>query len=71
MQNKKILKYSQSIKLVNRIQKIRSKNNVKWMNLLKLSLKSDPKTTSKILSEIYKFDQQISKIAKKLSKINK
>jgi len=71
MKNKKISKYSQSIKLVNQIQKIRSKNNVKWMSLLKLSLKSDAKTTSKIISEIYKFDQQISKITKKLSKINK
>ena len=71
MKAKKTLKYFQSIKLVNQIQKIRSKNNVKWMDLLKLSLKLDPKTTSKILSEIYKFDQQISRIAKKLSKINK
>ena len=64
-------KYKKSLRMVNKIQKIRSKNNKNWMDLLKLSLKLDPKKTSKILSEICQFDQQISKIAKKLSKINK
>tara|TARA_B100001179_G_C18275540_1_gene268709 strand:+ start:53 stop:253 length:201 start_codon:yes stop_codon:yes gene_type:complete len=64
-------KYKKSLRMVNQIQKIRTKNNKNWMDLLKLSLKLDPKKTSKILNEIYEFDQQISKIAKKLSKINK
>ena len=64
-------KYKKSLRMVNKIQKIRSKNNKNWMDLLKLSLKLDPKKTSRILSAIYQFDQQISKIAKKLSKINK
>ena len=72
MKKNKILNhYKKSLVIVNKIQKIRSKNNKNWMDLLKLSLKLDPKKTSKILSEIYRFDQQISKIAKKLSKINK
>ena len=69
MQAKKNSKYFQSIKLVNQIQKIRSKNNNNWMDLLRLSLKLDHKTTSKILSEIYKSDQRISKIAKKIYKL--
>ena len=64
-------KYKKSLRMVNKIQKIRAKNKKNWMDLLKLSLKLNPKKTSKILSEIYRFDQQISKIAKKLSKINK
>ena len=46
-------KYRKSLKLVNQIQKIRSKNNKNWMNLLRLALKLDHKSTSKILSEIY------------------
>ena len=37
MKNQK--KYLKSLKLVNQIQKIRSKNNKNWMDLLKLSLK--------------------------------
>ena len=64
-------KYKKSLRMINKIQKIRAKNNKNWMDLLKLSLKLDPKTTSKILSEIYEFDQQISKLAKKISEINK
>ena len=44
--------YKKSIKLVNKIQKIRSKNNKNWMDLLKLSLKLDPKATKKIIMEI-------------------
>ena len=71
MDNRQMKKYKKSLSLVNKIQKIKTKNNNNWMDLLKLSLKLDPKKTSKILSEIYRFDQQISKIAKKLSKINK
>ena len=59
-------KYRKSLKLVNQIQKIRSKNNKNWMDLLRLSLKLDHKSTSKILSEIYKDDQKISGLAKKL-----
>ena len=66
---KNITRYNKSLKLVNRIQKIRSKNNKNWMDLLRLSLKLDHKTTSKILSEIYKSDQRISKIAKKIYKL--
>ena len=62
-------KYLKSLKLVNQIQKIRSKNNKNWMDLLRLSLKLDRKTTSKILSEIYKHDQKISSIAKKIYKL--
>ena len=59
-------KYRKSLKLVNQIQKIRSKNNKNWMDLLRLSLKLDHKSTSKILSQIYKDDQKISGLAKKL-----
>jgi hypothetical protein len=62
-------KYLKSLKLVNQIQKIRSKNNKNWMDLLRLSLKLDHKKTSKILSEIYKHDQRISSIAKKIYKL--
>lgn len=62
-------KISKAIKLVNKIEKIRSKNNINWMNLLKLSLKLDLKKTSKILKEICKEDKSIYNIANKIYKI--
>ena len=69
MNKNNLLKYKKSLKIVNSIQKIRSKNNKNWMDLLRLSLKLDHKTASKILSEIYKEDKNISKLAKKILKI--
>jgi hypothetical protein len=62
-------KIKESIKIVNQIQKIRSKNNVNWMDLLRLAIKLDHESTSKIMSKIYRDDQKISALAKKLSKI--
>jgi len=54
---------------VNQIQQIRSNNNKNWMDLLRLSLKLDFKTTSKILKQICKDDKRISSIATKIYKL--
>ena len=66
---KNIKKIKQGIKLVNKIQKIRSKNNKNWMDLLRLSLKLDFDLTSKILKEICKDDKRISNLAQKIYKL--
>lgn len=65
MNNKKKIK--KGLKVINQIQKIRSKNNKNWMDLLKLSLKLDFKSTSRILKEIVKDDRKISNLAQKIS----
>ena len=54
-------------KIINQIQKIRSKNNVNWMNILKLAFKLDPKNTSKLMKKINYDDNKISKLLNKLS----
>ncbi len=54
-------------KIINQIQKIRSKNNVNWMNILKLAFKLDPKSASKIMKKINYDDKKISILLKKLS----
>jgi|TARA_B110000003_G_C16537473_1_gene491311 hypothetical protein len=64
-------KIKEGLILVNHIQKIRSKNNKNWMDLLRLSLKLDFNTTSKILKEICKDDKRISSLAQKIFKLNK
>ncbi len=69
--NKIQKKINKGLSLVNQIQKIRAKNNKNWMDLLKLSLRLDFETTSKILKEICKDDKKISNIAKKIYKLNK
>jgi|TARA_B110000483_G_C17978205_1_gene458663 hypothetical protein len=62
-------KIKKSLKIINQIQKIRSKNNVNWMDLLRLAVKLDHKTTSEIMAKIYRDDQKVSALAKKLSNI--
>tara|TARA_B100000963_G_C22629593_1_gene674197 strand:+ start:3287 stop:3511 length:225 start_codon:yes stop_codon:yes gene_type:complete len=69
--NKNSKKINQALKLVNQIQKIRSKNNKNWMDLLRLSLKLDFNLTSKILKEICKDDKRISNLAQKIYKLKK
>jgi hypothetical protein len=63
--------HKNSLKLINKIQKIRSRNNTNWMDLLKLAFKYNPKKSSKIMSKIYRDDQKISRLVKKLYQNNK
>tara|TARA_Y100000741_G_C18093769_1_gene493878 strand:- start:294 stop:491 length:198 start_codon:yes stop_codon:yes gene_type:complete len=53
-------------KIISKIEKTRKKNNKNWMDILRLAFKSSPVEASKILSEIYKEDKNISVLAKKL-----
>jgi|AntAceMinimDraft_6_1070360.scaffolds.fasta_scaffold236579_2 hypothetical protein len=64
-------KIREGLNIVNQIQKIRSKNNKNWMDLLRLSLKLDFNSTSKIIKEICKDDKRISSLAQKIYKLNK
>lgn len=64
-------KNEKALDFINQIQKIRSKNNSNWMDILRLGFKHDPKKASKIMSQIYIDDQKISKIVKKLANISK
>lgn len=63
-----------SKKIINKIQEIRSKNNVNWMDLLRIAIKKDPKNSTKVISNIYQSDSDISNlvfILNQSSKINK
>ena len=68
---KKTKKIQVGLKLIDRIQKIRAKNNKNWMDLLRLSLELDFNLTSKILKEICKDDKKISILAQKIYRLNK
>ena len=54
------------LKIINKIQKIRSKNNVNWMDVLRLSVKHAPEETIKLLKKINSKDSQISKLYRKI-----
>ena len=54
--------------IINKVQKIRARNNKNWMDLLKLTFKYAPKDATKIMKRINISDTQISKEIKKLQK---
>ena len=60
-------KSNKYLKVIDQIQKIRSKNNLNWMNILRLAFELDPKRASKIMKKINYDDKKISKLLKELS----
>ena len=52
--------------LIKSIEKIRSKNNKNWMDLLRLAFKYAPKQASNINKKINSHDKKISQLLKKL-----
>ena len=64
----KLKNYNYYLKIINQIQKIRSKNNLNWMGLMKLSFKHAPKDAIKLVKKIDSDDKRISNLLKKLSK---
>ena len=52
--------------LIDKIEKIRTRNNVNWMDLLRLAFKESPADAKKLVRKINKDDQKISEIFTKL-----
>jgi len=64
---KKIFKTDNKyLKIINKIENIRKKNNVNWMNILRIAFKYSPKETANVMSKIYIDDQKIGSLVKKL-----
>ena len=58
-QVKKIKKY---LNTINKIEKVRSKNNINWMDVLRQSLKHAPNETIKLMKQINQKDKKISNL---------
>ena len=56
------------LSIISKIEKIRSKNNVNWMNILRLAFKLDPISAKKIMKKINYDDKKISVLLSKLGK---
>jgi len=63
--NKKIEHY---LKIIDEIEKVRTKNNVNWMDLLRLAFTHAPEETKKLMKKIDHEDTRISDLIKELSK---
>jgi hypothetical protein len=62
------MKNNNYLKIIDQIEKIRSKNNVNWMNILRLAFKLDANQAKKIMQKINYDDKKISQLLNKLSK---
>lgn len=56
------------IKIIDQIEKIRSKNNINWMNIMRLSFELDPIRAKKIMKKINYDDKKISNLLNKFQK---
>ena len=54
--------------IVKNIENLRKKNNINWMNILRLALKYNPKETKKLHKKINRFDKKISNEVNSLTK---
>lgn len=54
--------------IIKKIEEIRKKNNSNWMDLLRIAFKHSPREAAKIMANIYKYDNKIGILSKKLSK---
>ena len=64
---KKDINVEHYIKLIDEIEKVRTKNNVNWMDLLRLAFTYAPNEAKKIMGRIDREDNRISSLMKKLS----
>jgi len=53
-------------KIIDDIEKVRSKNNVNWMDIVRLAYKHAPQETIKILKNIKKADKEINNLMDEL-----
>jgi len=63
--NKKIKYY---LEIIDEIEKVRSSNNMNWMDLLRLAFTHAPEESKKLMKKIDHEDSRVSELVKKLSK---
>ena len=65
----KIIKYNsknKNMEIINQIQNIRSRNNVNWMDILRIAFEKSPDQTKSIFKRIFFDDRVINKLSRKL-----
>ena len=55
-------------KIIKQIENVRKKNNVNWMDILRVAFKYAPKEAAKIMKRINTADKKVSSLVNKLAK---
>ena len=56
------------LEIIDKIEKVRTKNNVNWMDVLRLAFKHSPKDARKLIGKINEHDKEIASLLDQLSK---
>ena len=56
------------LNIIDEIEKIRTKNNVNWMDILRLAFKNSPEDAKILMKKINEEDNRISELFDKLSR---
>ena len=68
MQDKYNNKIEHYLKIIDEVETVRTKNNVNWMDVLRLAFIHAPAETKKLMKKINEEDNRISELFSKLSK---
>ena len=61
-------KKNKYLNYIDKIEKVRGKNNINWMDILRLAFELDSSRASRIIKKIKLDDKKISNLLNKLSK---
>ena len=67
MKKPKNIKIKKELKIISKIQSVRTRNNINWMNILRIAMIHSPAQTKKLLKKINSQDNKISILVKKLA----
>ena len=56
----------QYLEIIDEIEKVRTRNNVNWMDILRIAFESSPERTKKVFKNIFIDDKHINELSKKL-----
>jgi len=68
MQDKYNNKIEHYLKIIDEVETVRTKNNVNWMDVLRLAFIHAPEESKKLMKKINQEDNRVSELFKKLSK---
>ena len=66
--NNKTKQIDYYLKIIDEVEKVRTKNNVNWMDVLRLAFIHAPEESKKLMKKINQEDNRVSELFKKLSK---
>ena len=62
--DKKIARY---LRIIDEIEKVRTRNNVNWMDILRLAIRNAPDDAIALLQKVNSEDERISELFNKIS----